>query len=111
MTEQKKEEILELDSEQLEEFLSGSASDKLPPFQLVHEDYDIEEFERGIKETSHLAGVITAMLNVGVSENFVLDYLLSQATIKHNLKTAELNKEMNVEISKNHKTANDKYEL
>jgi hypothetical protein len=111
MTEQNKEEILEIDSDQLQELLSGSDSDKLPPFEIDLSDYDVEEFKRGIKETSYLAGVITAILNTGVSESFVLDYLLSKETIAHNLKTAEINKEMNIEISKNHKAAAEKYEL
>jgi hypothetical protein len=111
MTEQNKEEILEIDSDQLQELLSGSDSDRIPPFEIDLLDYDVEEFNRGIKETSYLAGMITAMLNVGVSESFVLDYLLSKDTIAHNIKVAEINKETNIEISKNQKATQDKYEL
>jgi hypothetical protein len=111
MEEQKQEEILEIDADQLEQFMSGSESDKLPPIEIPFEFYDADEFHKGLKDTSYLAGVITAMLNAGVDQGFVLDYLLNKETIKHNIKAAEVNKEMNIEISKNAKTASDKLEL
>jgi hypothetical protein len=114
MAEQNKEEILELGEDQLDqlqELLSGSESDKLPPIVLEVEQYDLDEFQRGIKDASYLAGTITAILNAGVSEGFVLDYLLNKETIKHNLETARINKDMNVEMSKNHKATQEKYEL
>jgi hypothetical protein len=111
MTDQIKEEILEIDSDQLEELLGGSDNDKLPPIEIAMEHYDTDEFYRGIHETSHLAGVITAILNAGVSEGFVLDYLLNKATIEHNIKAAELNKEMNIEVARNQRIVADKHEL
>jgi hypothetical protein len=109
MEEQAKEQILELDAEQLEELMSGS--DKLPPIEIPFEFYDDKQFYQGIKDTSHIAGVITALLNTGVSESFVLDYLLSKDTIAHNIKVAEINKETNIEVAKNAKLAQEKYEL
>jgi regulator of PEP synthase PpsR (kinase-PPPase family) len=45
------------------------------------------------------------------SEAFVLDYLLNQEAIKHNLEVAKLNKETSIEVSKNQKITADKYEL
>jgi hypothetical protein len=109
MEEQIKEEILEIDEDQLQELLSGS--DKLQPIELDLDEFDEEEFNRGVKETSYIAGVITAFLNTGVSESFVLDYLLSKDSIAHNIKVAEINKSMNIEVAKNAKLAQDKYEL
>jgi hypothetical protein len=109
MEEQAKEQILELDAEQLEELMSGS--NKLPPIEIPFEFYDDKQFYQGIKDTSHIAGVITALLNTGVTESFVLDYLLSKDSIAHNIKVAEINKSMNVEMSKNAKLSQEKYEL
>jgi hypothetical protein len=109
MEEQAKEQILELDAEQLEEYLSGS--DKLPPMEIPFEFYDDKQFYQGIKDTSHIAGVITALLNAGVSESFVLDYLLSKDTIAHNLEVARINKETNVEVAKHAKLKQEQYEL
>lgn len=109
MEEQNKEEILEIDADQLQELMSGS--DKLPPIEIPFEFYDDKEFYRGIKETSHLAGVITAILNTGVSEGFVLDYLMNKDSIAHSIKVAEITREMNVEMVKNQKAAQEKYEL
>lgn len=111
MTEQNKEEILEIDTNQLEEYLSGSELDKLPPIEIDFEDYDAVEFKRGVEETSYVAGKITALFNAGLSESSVLDYLLTTASIKHNKEVAEINKDMNIVISKNHKVVNDKLEL
>jgi hypothetical protein len=111
MEEHKQEEVLEIDADQFEQLMSGSESDKLPPLEIPFEWYDADEFHKGIQETSYLAGVITAMLNAGVDQGFVLDYLLNKETIKHNIKAAEISKEMNIEISKNAKVASDKLEL
>ncbi len=55
--------------------------------------------------------MITALLNSGVDQNFVLDYLLNKQTIEHNIKTAEINKEMNIEIAKNQRLVAEKHEL
>jgi hypothetical protein len=109
MEEQAKEQILELDAEQLEELMSGS--DKLPPIEIPFEFYDDKQFYQGIKDTSHIAGVITALLNTGVSESFVLDYLLSKDTIAHNIQVANINKDTNVEVAKHAKLKQEQYEL
>lgn len=116
MTEQNKEhveeQVLELDAEQLEEYMSDiEIPDKLPPIVLSVEDYDQSEFQRGIDEMSYSAGMITALLNCGVSESFVLDFLLSKDTIAHNIKAAEISKDMHVEVAKTTKGTNDKFEL
>jgi len=113
MTEQNKEEqILELDPEQLEEYLSGSPdSDKLPPIEIPFEFYDDSEFYKGIKDASYLSGHITALLNAGLTEGFVLDYLLNQMNVKHNLEVAKINANMNIEMSKHAKATQEKYEL
>jgi hypothetical protein len=111
MEEQNKDEILELNEEQLELLGGVTDTDKLPPFEIEFEQYDVDEFDRGIKETSYVCGKITALFNAGFSEGSVLDYLLSTETIKHNLEIAKINKETNIEMSKNQKAAQEKYEL
>jgi hypothetical protein len=75
------------------------------------EFYDTDEFFKGISETSYLAGVITAILNTGVSESFILDYLMNKDSIAHSIKVSEINKEMNIEIAKNQKLTVEKNEL
>jgi hypothetical protein len=109
--EEKKEEILEIDADQLQELMNVDDIDKLPPIVIPLEDFDAEEFQRGIHETSYVAGQITALFNAGLSESSVLDYLLSTQTIKHNIEVARINKEMNIEMSKNQKASQEKYEL
>ncbi|WP_299831253.1 hypothetical protein [uncultured Metabacillus sp.] len=111
MEDQNNTEALELTEEQLQELMGGSVDDKLPPIEIPMEWYDTESFHKGIADTSHLAGVITALLNTGVDQGFVLDYLLNKQTIEHNLETAKINKEMNVEIAKHQKLAAEKQEL
>lgn len=110
MTEENKDQVVEVDADQLQELLGGS-DDRLPPIEIPFEFYDADEFHRGLKETSYAAGVITAMLNAGVTEGFVLDYLLNKETIKHNIESAKLNKEMNIEIAKHTRAAQEKQEL
>ena len=101
------EEMMEFDPEQLQELLGGSESEKLPPIVLDVEEYDESEFNRGIKETSYLVGKVTALLNCGLSESTVLDYLLNEATIDYNLKAAGIN----LEIAKIQRATQDKAEL
>lgn len=109
MAEEKQEQVVEFDADQLQELMN--VSEQLPPIEIDVEDYDQAEFQRGIDDSSYLAGQITALLNAGVSEGFVLDYLLNQATIDHNIKAAEVNKEMNIEIAKNQRIVAEKHEL
>lgn len=109
MSEQINEDYMEIDQEQLQELMSGS--DKLPPIEIPMEWYDMDAFMKGIAETSYISGVITALLNTGLTESAVLDYLLNKETIKHNIRTAEINKEMNVEIAKNQRIVAEKNEL
>lgn len=116
MTEENKnenqEEIMKISEEQLQAMLGGnSESDKLPPIEIDMEDYNLDEFKRGIHETSYISGVITALLNTGLSESTVLDYLLNKETIAYNLKAAEINKDMNITVAKNQRVSIDKQEL
>lgn len=110
MTEQNNEEVLEMDVEQLQELIGGS-DDKLPLIEIDMEDYKIEEFQRGIHDASYISGYIVALLNTGLSEGALMEFLLNQETIKHNLETARINKEMNVEIAKNQRIVAEKNEL
>lgn len=106
---QENEQELDID---LSELVGESdITNTLPPIELDMEDFDIDEFERGISDTSYDAGVITTLLNTGVTEGFVLDYLLNKATIDHNIQLAKLNNETQIQISKNQKIALDKQEL
>lgn len=109
MTEQNNEQVLEIDTEQLQEFME--VSDKLPLIEINLEDYDMDEFQRGISDASYVSGYIVALLNTGLSEAAVMDFLLNQETIKHNLETARINKEMNIEMSKNQRIQVEKNEL
>jgi hypothetical protein len=107
-------EVEGISVEQLEELMQEMGSEEnenLPKIMIDMQDYDIDQFTKGIHDTSHLAGVVTALLNTGVSESFVLDYLLSKDSIAHNIEIANINKAMNVEMSKNKQAAQEKYEL
>lgn len=111
MTEQNEtqEEIMEIDAEQLQGLMEGS--DKLPPIEIEMEDYKQDEFQRGIDDMSYLSGQIVALMNTGMSEQNVLDYLLNRESIKHNIEVAIINKNMNVEMSKNQRLQVEKNEL
>lgn len=110
MSENNKEQILEIEASQLEDFAEESV-DKLPPIEIPMEWYDEDEFHRGIHDSSYLSGVITALLNTGVTEDFVINYLLNDETIKHNIEVAKINKETNIEVAKQQKVTQEKYEL
>jgi len=83
----------------------------LPPIEIDLNTYNQELFYKGIDDASYLSGYITAILNTGVSEDFVLNYLLNKDTIAYNIKSIELNNAANIEISKNQKIMLEKQEL
>lgn len=83
----------------------------LPPFELELEDYNTESFIKGIDDASHICGVITAMLNTGVSEEFILTYLINKENIQCTLDSIKMNNETNIEIGKNQKIMLEKQEL
>lgn len=109
MSEEIKNDVLEIDEDQLQELIGNI--DKLPPIEIPFEWFDSEKFHEGIKDTSYLAGVVTTLFNCGLSEGFILDYILNKETVAHNIEVTKLNKEMNIEVSKNAKVAQEKYEL
>lgn len=109
---EEQEEIVTIDAEQLQELMgSESDNDKLPPIIIEMEDYNMEEFQRGIDETSYLCGQIVSLLNTGVSEQFVSDLILNRETIAHNLETARINKDTSIAVSKNQRVTMEKQEL
>jgi phosphorylcholine metabolism protein LicD len=63
--------------------------------------YDNDEFAKGIKETSFIAGQITALLNVGLTSAQAIDFLINEKTILHNLSLAKVNNKTSIEVSKN----------
>lgn len=105
--------------EQVEEMLQelvDQYEDKIPPIQFITEnltevEFDEKAFQEGINEISKTCGIITGLFNVGCSEAFILDLILNRETIKHNLESAKINNDANVEIAKQQKVIMDKQEL
>ncbi len=66
--------------------------------------FDADEFQRGLNEYSCLAGKFTALMNVGLTAEMALSYIV-------NSETAILTKEMNIEMAKHGAFAKDKDSL
>ena len=66
--------------------------------------YDKDEFQAGLNEYSRLAGKFTALMNVGLTPELALGYLV-------NMETAIMTKEMNIEMAKHGAIAKDKQEM
>lgn len=105
------EQVQEINLEELINQTSEKQESQLPPIEIDLGAYDNDEFKKGITETSYLAGTITALLNTGVSEGFILEYLINKDTIQHNLDVTKLNNNAQIEISKNQKMSLDKQEI
>lgn len=87
-----------MDQRQIAELMAEPSSN--PNVVLELEDYDMDDFQKGIDDHSYISGAITAILNTGVSEQFALEYLLNKDTINYNLKASEVNKELNIKLAK-----------
>lgn len=81
------------------------------PISMGIEDYDQDEFTKGIKNGSYVAGLITALKNTGLTFEQCMDYVLNEQTIKFNLEVTKMNTEMNIEMSKNQAIQVDKNTL
>lgn len=103
------EQILELSQEQLNELME--VSDKLPPLEIPFEFYNEEQFYKGIEDISYICGQITALFNVGLSEQAVMDFIINKENIKYNSEANIVNKEMNIEIAKQQRIVAEKHEL
>jgi hypothetical protein len=64
-------------------------------------ELDNNEFQRGVDSVSYVAGQITALLNCGLDLETAVGYIINAETIKHNQAMAQIEKEKNIEITKN----------
>ena len=75
----------------------------LPPIELDIQNLedcqiDKKEFQKGIKRGSELAGYFTVLKNAGVDSNTILQMILNEQTIQHNIDMAKINNEAQIEI-------------
>lgn len=87
----------------------------IPPIQLDEETMsDIcssEEFSQGVFNVLEVCGSITALVNCGVTVEGALDYILTTATMKHNMELQKLNNDYGIEVAKNQSVLIDKNQV
>jgi hypothetical protein len=100
---------------QLESALDGACEETdeymFEPIAMDIENYDTEEFDRGISEFSYWAGAITALKNTGLRFEDVVNLILNKMTIDHNIVTGKMANETSIEVSKNQTIVMDKNTL
>ena len=62
-------------------------------------DYDSEEFKKGLKEGSRLAGFITSLLNSGLTNQMAIDYIMNKEVLESNNRTSELNAKTQIKMT------------
>lgn len=70
-----------------------------------------EKFQEGLKDISKTCGMITGLVNAGLSVIDALNYLTNQEIMENNIKLAEINKEASVGIAKEQSLHVDKNSL
>jgi hypothetical protein len=99
------EDIKELsmgDLQQLQDLVEQETQEEmLPVIGMEFEDFHQEEFARGIKDASWIAGFYTTCKNAGMYGSDIVNILINRETIEHNLRSSEINSKMNIEMSKN----------
>jgi len=88
----------------------------IPPFELNTDSisdaqFDEKEFKKGIKDISFICGQITGLINCGISPIEALGFVVNRETIQHNLDSAKISKEMNIEVAKHQSIQLDKTQL
>ena len=61
---------------------------------------DKDEFVKGVKDFSYIAGAFTVMNNVGYPKDLIHEYLINERTIKHNQQLQQMNNESSEKIAK-----------
>ena len=61
---------------------------------------DKDEFAKGVKDFSYIAGAFTVMNNVGYPKDLIHEYLINERTIKHNQQLQQMNNESSEKIAK-----------
>lgn len=100
--EELEQNIKEMSMEELQELINQEPQEEmLPVIGMEFEDFHQEEFRRGIKDASWIAGFYTTCKNAGMYGSDIVNILINRETIAHNLEANEITSKMNIEISKN----------
>jgi len=59
-------------------------------------ELDINEFKRGIKDASFIAGQYSALRSVGLSEEFAYNIVLNESTSRGNLELGKVNSKQQI---------------
>ena len=59
-----------------------------------------DEFAKGVKDFSYVAGAFTVMNNVGYPKDLIHEYLINESTIKHNQQLQEMNNNSSERIAR-----------
>ena len=71
-------------------------------------NYKTEEFQEGINEMSKKCGMITALINCGITPDMAFSYFIEKETMEYNLKLAEMKNKTDIECAKNIEANNEK---
>lgn len=74
-------------------------------------EYDVEEFKRGLKDISYLAGKLTGLINAGLDMETVLTIISNEQNIQHNIEVAKINGEYNVRVAEKQKMVIENQQL
>jgi hypothetical protein len=73
---------------------------QLPIENLSGVEFDKYNFSKGLKEISFVCGMLTGLMNIGLSAKDSLDYILNKENIKHNQILQDKINKNNIEVSK-----------
>lgn len=65
---------------------------------------NIQKFTEGVEAVSYLCGAITALVNVGITPNKAMDYIVdkeaTEVAMKHNIDMSNIQKDISIETAK-----------
>ena len=70
--------------------------------------FDKTNFQKGMKDASYLCGMLTALMNVGISAVDALAYYMNESTMDNNIKLNEMVNEVEMSKIKAELIANEK---
>lgn len=73
--------------------------------------FDKDEFIRGLKDTSRVCGMYTALLNAGFSLDDAIAFIFNDQSIKNNIELAKIQSNAQIEVSKNKSVLVDNSQL
>lgn len=78
---------------------------------IIEIEYDEDNFQEGLDDISYVCGMITGLINTGLSPQDALGYVMNGEILMNNVEISKINKEASIKVAKEQAIMVDKNSL